>query len=679
MTPEQLEEFWAKDPTILRPIEAQEIEAVRNGVNVVPIAIGIGAAYLVYRRYMSQRIKDAIDDRKRSPSPGMMETVSSLAWETFVPNWVSMLAPYIIAGYIEGMQLTKMGFVPTEYLEQIAYGYAQELGNHINEVSQEALLQGYTAQINRKVPEVKAAKRVADAYGVPPRAMNTLVNLWTTEDPKALTNRPVRDIKSMTAQNIIDTQNEIRARVTGDNEYWSARTQAKQLVWMYGVEAGVIPSSARRTWVTAADEKVCAVCGPMHEKAALIGEQFETAGGRFWTPPAHVNCRCDVILDFSFDEELERTYEQLLHQAEVSKARAGDPYDRDKRGRFASTESRTAFKEPTPTIKLGGIKIGTGVDEAKIAAALKAADEEIANQNITYKAPSFGGGGFKGYKAPTFQQETQFKPGYKPAEFKPKFEIKFSPQFQQNVGFMADEIKYNAPKDFNDQKKTADGDWVPLEHPVVLLMTAADMIQGDNILTTDKTELFELRSSDSTPDRYERSLEKAVSKHWYKVIKDETEEYRQELNDVLEEIDVNGYVDEDLNPRPVYKTSDGSRFIIDEDVYTQALTEYINGVPRAASDKVVLYGMYEPDTSIEIRAWDVIRHLDVASDADRNKPTLVVINHGGPAHYRKANDIHVNPGRWKLASQYEGRQLAHMPYFAFYADPMDLKVPDFDE
>ncbi len=48
-------------------------------------------------------------------------------------------------------------------------------------------------------------------------------------------------------------------------------------------------------WVTAADERVCPICGPLHGKKVNIGRSF----GMFrqqpvMHPPVHPNCRCGV-------------------------------------------------------------------------------------------------------------------------------------------------------------------------------------------------------------------------------------------------------------------------------------------------------------------------------------------------------------------------------------------------
>src|SRR6478609_1524405 len=117
---------------------------------------------------------------------------------------------------------------------------------------------------------------------------------------------------------------------------------------MYKQQEGIVPRNAKRTWVTAKDERVCPSCGPLHRQSAPIGEKFKEG---VWTPPLHVNCRCDVILDFK-PNDIDEDLASLFEYQEVGKAYGSDHYDRDKTGRFATVESRGRKPRPTKTATL---------------------------------------------------------------------------------------------------------------------------------------------------------------------------------------------------------------------------------------------------------------------------------------------------------------------------------------
>ena len=65
-----------------------------------------------------------------------------------------------------------------------------------------------------------------------------------------------------------------------------------------GAELGAVLTdglSAKDTWFTRNDDRVCPICGPLHAKKRTVwGAEFPNG------PPAHPNCRCHV--DYNFDQ-----------------------------------------------------------------------------------------------------------------------------------------------------------------------------------------------------------------------------------------------------------------------------------------------------------------------------------------------------------------------------------------
>ena len=56
-----------------------------------------------------------------------------------------------------------------------------------------------------------------------------------------------------------------------------------------------------KQWFTNNDDRVCEICGPLHEQIVLLDEIFHTDFGDFAEPPAHPRCRCwtSVTTDIS--------------------------------------------------------------------------------------------------------------------------------------------------------------------------------------------------------------------------------------------------------------------------------------------------------------------------------------------------------------------------------------------
>jgi hypothetical protein len=195
-----------------------------------------------------------------------------------------------------------------------------------------------------------AADHVIDAFGVAPRTMKALVNLWTaapvertgTSAPAVLT---MKDRADNLAANAVRT----RAVTIGDTEAYAAKNQAKALVWMSLQDSGDLGADATKMWVTARDEKVCKICGPMDRKRIGLREKFLLPGGQsLWSPSAHANCRCNLVLRAVTLRLVPPLEQEPPQDLDIAKALGNDTYDRDKHGQFASVETRSVrtYAEP---------------------------------------------------------------------------------------------------------------------------------------------------------------------------------------------------------------------------------------------------------------------------------------------------------------------------------------------
>lgn len=84
-----------------------------------------------------------------------------------------------------------------------------------------------------------------------------------------------------------------RAKSIAITETTEAISQGRQAVWEQLEDQGYVdPVVATKEWITARDERVCPICGPLDGLAISVRDSFDTVGN----PPAHVNCRCTMIL-----------------------------------------------------------------------------------------------------------------------------------------------------------------------------------------------------------------------------------------------------------------------------------------------------------------------------------------------------------------------------------------------
>lgn len=329
----------------LTPPEEQQAQAVQHRgreAELAEAAVALALGFYLYRRYMRRRIMEEMAGQPPEALPAVIGAVMI----GFLPRWVAMIAPALVSSYIDGIKVANSGDLPQEYLQEVAEKYAAELGGHLNEVSAQAAMQGYQAQLNRRVVAKEALSNVIAAFGVPPRVMNTLVNNWTRDKTKVFSDNKAPDVQVDRSDYLINSGLAVRAEQIGTNESWAAHNQGQQLVWMYAQAHGTIPQSATREWDTAEDERVCPVCGPMDHQEIPLSDKFATDEGPIWTPPLHPGCRCHVRLRLNLIEAVGNT---------IEKAAPGDPYNRDPHGHFARRETRRAkttddrpFKEPEP-------------------------------------------------------------------------------------------------------------------------------------------------------------------------------------------------------------------------------------------------------------------------------------------------------------------------------------------
>jgi SPP1 gp7 family putative phage head morphogenesis protein len=72
-----------------------------------------------------------------------------------------------------------------------------------------------------------------------------------------------------------------------------ARTEVIRAISTGQKEALLMSGKKRWKWITAMDERVCKICGPLHGKVVNIGEPFLVLKGEeIYNSPIHPLCRC---------------------------------------------------------------------------------------------------------------------------------------------------------------------------------------------------------------------------------------------------------------------------------------------------------------------------------------------------------------------------------------------------
>ena len=213
-------------------------------------------------------------------------------WQLYLPIFQRTTVPSLAAVYVRELANVKAGNVDEAWLYGLANEHAKRMGDYFHESSKQAVLEGFNAHLNRRLPRRAAAERVMHAYGLTPRQMRGAVAL--NPDGPVLTS-VFRDVEAK-LKSYIGTSLRQRLKIFTAQEEHNLQQEAQQIAWLYMVEHGRMSDQTEKVWFTQRDERVCGTCGPLHGVAIPIVEKFETSQGPLWVPGAHVNCRCEIKL-----------------------------------------------------------------------------------------------------------------------------------------------------------------------------------------------------------------------------------------------------------------------------------------------------------------------------------------------------------------------------------------------
>lgn len=334
------------NPTELRP---QDLP--RAGAFLGSPAEALEAALAVTRAAMVDQLK-AETRGLAEPTQAQLLRIADLAWQAVAWRFRKISAPVLADAYIRTYRAADAGDVPMSVIYELADRHAEKIGEYFHASSREALAEGFTLQVNRRLPAKAAANTVLEAYGLAPRQMRSYV---TTQFNTPISDVLPRSLKAK-ARAYVDKSFTSRIRKLSAQEEHNIDQQAKQLAWMWLQDKGRLPTAAQKMWLTAKDEKTCPVCAPLHGKKVGVNERFVTSQGEFWTPGLHPNCRCRLrLLEHTFTKSAFGT----ITKADFDPSqhpRGGDP---ENRGRFSSRpgprfkereDERPIFIPPIPEV-----------------------------------------------------------------------------------------------------------------------------------------------------------------------------------------------------------------------------------------------------------------------------------------------------------------------------------------
>jgi hypothetical protein len=311
----------------------------QDSPHLLLIGMGIGAAILGIKMIMSHQLA-----KKNPQSPEEARGLAMSIWEANRSVWRKLATPSVLDAYkLGGPSL----FIPGDKLEKLAVIYVDELGDYFHQTSVDALVEGFSAQLNSGWSNDISWRRSTPAYGLDSKQTRSYVITLTEQAKGKYDPQPIPE-KSAAA---IDKLMLDRADRIGSNEAYKATQMGRNTVWLYMEKHGDI-HGAKKRWITAHDELVCSVCASLDRQEKDLSDPFETpTGEKIHAPGAHPNCRCEIVLNLGMN---------------IVKNLPGDPFDRDRRGRFSSTEQRQANKIETRRPPIGSQYVPIGSSYAPI-------------------------------------------------------------------------------------------------------------------------------------------------------------------------------------------------------------------------------------------------------------------------------------------------------------------------
>lgn len=277
------------------------------------IALAIAAALYAHHRIVVARLREDQAQSERD-----LRKALSRIWPKVMPTWQKMVIPAVMHSFKLG-STTNLSYAE---LEALAGAYAEQMGEYVTSTSTEALIEGFNAQLNAGLNPQLAAIRAKEAYGLDAQSMRQAISSFSKGDPTYS-----GDLVPASVRTIIDRLVLKRAELLGNNEAYASVQMAKALTWQFAYKSGDMPEDAQKMWITAKDERVCPICGPMDRQMVAPDDYFVSGDQKYFAPGVHPRCRCRV---------------QLVYSTQFQKVAPGDPYDRDRSGRFSRNEQRRA-------------------------------------------------------------------------------------------------------------------------------------------------------------------------------------------------------------------------------------------------------------------------------------------------------------------------------------------------
>ena len=259
--------------------------AVGGNIAIAEEAAGLGGLQANLGTIIRENLAEALEEGVRIGArfaPPEIAGATSVAAESFISEQA--------ASYLARTSVASAGGITATTREGIRRVLIDGLADRLSptdvagEVGRLAGLTPRQATANRNFKAMLERSLVADPADMTPAIRGTI-------------DRRVAEYR--------ERQLHDRGRVISETEIQDALMEGEKEYYDAAVSEGAVSENALKIiWMTVMDQRVCAICAPLHGKVVGYSTSFSTnTGGGFEgeRPPAHAACRC--YLDYVLDEE----------------------------------------------------------------------------------------------------------------------------------------------------------------------------------------------------------------------------------------------------------------------------------------------------------------------------------------------------------------------------------------
>lgn len=211
---------------------------------------------------------------------------------------IGELEPHIEEAFIKAADITldevavPEGFVFNPMAPHVRKVIASQVGRNITAIQQNTLdsVRGIVADaISTGRHPYSAAKQIKQVVGLTPKQAQAVDKFRQTLEAEGVTGDKLEKKVARYAERKLAQRAEAIART----ETATAINNGRMELWSQIQAEGGFPADQKHKWITASDERVCDICGPLDGVTVLLGQPFP---GGFTNAPAHTQCRCNTVL-----------------------------------------------------------------------------------------------------------------------------------------------------------------------------------------------------------------------------------------------------------------------------------------------------------------------------------------------------------------------------------------------